>query len=138
MFISPKKFKYKKAQKRRPLNSISSHLIYSTFLEKGVIGLKALSNSWFTSKQIIAFYSSVSKIMKKRGRVRMKVFPRIPISRKPIEVRMGKGKGAVSYHAYKVKPGSLICELETNLEGIAIKALTVAQKKLPFKTKIIR
>eukprot|EP01041_Mallomonas_annulata_P000677 gene677-1298_t len=97
-----------------------------TYTVYGAFGLK-----FWSLKQV------VTKCIKKTGRLRFKIFPQTPITKKPIEVRMGKGKGNVDHWVVKIKPGTMLCFIETNLIAVAKKALKYAQIRLPIKTKII-
>jgi large subunit ribosomal protein L16 len=106
-------------------------------LNFGSIGLKALAPGRLTSKQIEAVRQSINKVIKKQGRLKINIFPDTPISKKPIEVRMGKGKGSVDHWVFKVKPGFVLYEIETAFLSLAIKALEAGQIRLPIKTRII-
>ena len=101
------------------------------------MGLKALASGRLTSKQIESVRQCISKIIKKQGRVKINVFPDTPISKKPIEVRMGKGKGAVDHWVFKVRAGSVLYEIETSFISLGIKALEAGQIRLPLRSKII-
>lgn len=135
MFI-PKKFKFKKQQKGKAFNRVVAPILLNS-IQNGSIGLRAIEFGRLTSKQVEAVYKIINKTIKKTGRLVIKVFPQTPISKKPIEIRMGKGKGSVDHWVAKIKSGSLICELEVNSRFIAIKALQLAQLRIPFKTKIV-
>ena len=136
MTLFPKKQKFKKQYKGKSFNKIHSVFALNT-LKFGSYGLKALTTGRLTSKQIEAMVNSINKIIKKTGRLVLKVFPHTPVSKKPIEVRMGKGKGNVDHFIAKIKAGVLLCEVETTSKALALKALTLAQIRLPLKTKII-
>jgi large subunit ribosomal protein L16 len=103
----------------------------------GVMELRSASAGRVTAKQIEATKAVIIKMIKKTGRLLFKIFPDTPISKKPIEVRMGKGKGAVDHWVAKVSSGVSICEIETELSAVGVKALQQAQFRLPIKTKII-
>ena len=137
MFI-PKKSKFKKQQKGKFCNRINSSSVIPNQLHFGSIGLKALSFSSLTSKQLETLRQSINKLLKKTGRIVINAFPSTPVSKKPIEVRMGKGKGNVDHWVFKVKPGFILCEIVTDQIEIAIKALEAVKKKLSIKTKIIQ
>jgi len=138
MLLSPRRFKYKKQQKGRSFNKINSKSKeYRSGLSFGSVGLKALSPGRLTAKQIQSVKQAINKKIKKLGRIKVNVFPDTPISKKPIEVRMGKGKGNVDHWIFKVKPGFILYEVETSYISIAIKALEAGQIRLPLKTKII-
>jgi large subunit ribosomal protein L16 len=136
MFI-PKKSKFKKQQKGKLYNRINGSTISLNQLHFGSVGLKALSHNNLTSKQIETLRQSINKVVKKSGKIIINPFPNVPVSKKPIEVRMGKGKGAVDHWIFKVKPGYVLCEIITDQVEIAVKALTMVKKKLSIKTKII-
>ena len=131
----PKKKKYKKYQKGKSFNKVAPIHFIDT-LKVGSIGLKALNHSRLDSKQLNSMVKSIKKLIKKTGKLYLKVFPQNPITNKPVEVRMGKGKGTVCYWVAKIKLGCILCEIETKKPKIAIKALNNAQIKLPFKTRI--
>ena len=136
MTLIPRKQKYKKQYKGKSFNKIHSVFELNT-LKFGSYGLKAITTGRLTSKQIDAMVSSINKIIKKTGRVVLKIFPQTPVSKKPIEVRMGKGKGNVDHFIAKIKAGVILCEVETSSRALALKALSLAQIRLPLKTKII-
>jgi len=138
MLLSPRNFKYKKQQKGRSINKIiGSSNTGLVPLKFGSVGLKALTPGRLTGKQIQSVRQSISKQIKKLGRLKVNIFPHTPISKKPIEVRMGKGKGNVDHWVFKVKPGLVLYEIETPFLSTAIKALKRGQIRLPIKTKII-
>jgi large subunit ribosomal protein L16 len=137
MLLNPRKSKFKKQQKGKAFNRINSKSIQFNALKFGSLGLKAMSFGRVTAKQIEAVRKSISKIIKKSGRIKINVFPDTPISKKPIEVRMGKGKGNVDHWIFKVKPGFILYEIETKFLALAQKALESGQTRLPIKTKII-
>lgn len=136
MSLFPRKQKFKKQYKGKSFNKIHSVFELNT-LQFGSYGLKSITTGRLTSKQIEAMVNSINKIIKKTGRLVLKVFPHTPVSKKPIEVRMGKGKGNVDHFIAKVKAGVLLCEIETTSKALALKALALAQIRLPLKTKII-
>lgn len=136
MTFIPKKKKFKKEQKGKHFNRITK-LNSLNNLPFGVVGLKALESSRLTSKQLYAFQFLMNKNLKKIGRLTLNVFPHTPISKKPIEIRMGKGKGNVDHWVAKINYGSLICQIETRSTIFAIKGLKLAQLRLPFTTKIV-
>jgi large subunit ribosomal protein L16 len=136
MYI-PKKFKFKKQQKGTLPNYINSSII-SNQLHFGSLGLKAMSFNRITSKQVETMRQFLNKSIRKTGHVVIKFFPNQPISQKPLEVRMGKGKGSVSHWAFKVKPGFILCEIVTDQLKVAKKALILLKKKMNIKTKIIQ
>jgi large subunit ribosomal protein L16 len=134
--LLPSKTKYRKAQKGgKKITGVSnsgSKLSYGTF------GIKALSSGRLKANQIEATRRSISKNLKKDGKVFVRVFPHIPVSGKPAEVRMGSGKGSVSYWMTRVKPGLILFEVDGATEEVAINALQKASAKLPFITKIVK
>jgi large subunit ribosomal protein L16 len=131
--LQPKKTKYRKAQKgRRKGNSGRGHR-----LSNGMFGIKSLDSNFLTSRQIEAARIAATRYMKREGQLWIKIFPDKPITKKPLEVRMGKGKGAVEYWAAVVKPGRILFEVGGVPIDIAKEALRLAAQKLPVKTKFI-
>jgi large subunit ribosomal protein L16 len=137
MLLNPRNFKYKKQQKGKSFKIILGRRPCLTALNFGSIGLKALSSGRLTAQQINAVRQCINKRIKKLGRLKVNIFPHTPISKKPIEVRMGKGKGNVDHWVFNVKPGFILYEIETTFQSIALKALQSGQIRLPIKTKII-
>lgn len=138
MLLSPRNFKYRKHQKGKSFNKvIGSSNLGLVPLKFGSVGLKALSPGRLTAKQINSVRQAINKQIKKLGRLKVNIFPHIPITKKPVEVRMGKGKGNVDHWVFKVKPGFILYEIETLYMGVALKALKLGQARLPIKTKII-
>ena len=132
----PNKTKYRKAQKGgKKITGVANS---GCFLAFGLYGLKSLSSGRFKANQIEAARKSISKNLKRTGKLFIRVFPQIPVSSKPAEVRMGSGKGAVSYWMCRVKPGTMLFEVDGVPEDIAINALLKGAAKLPFKTKIVK
>jgi large subunit ribosomal protein L16 len=136
MFI-PKKVKFKKQQKGKLCNKIKIFSLELYQLHVGTIGLKALTASRFSSKQVFTFKQTINKYLKKTGKLILNLFPNIPITKKPLEVRMGKGKGSIDTWIFKIQPGFILCEIITDNKICAIETLHIVQKKLNFKTKII-
>lgn len=134
MFV-PKTSKYKKQHKGKNFKKISK-LLPALRLTFGVVGLRSIENGKLTSKQIESMRTCINKIIKKKGKLFLNVFPQTPVSTKPTEVRMGKGKGNVSYWVAKVRFGARICEIKTSSPSIALKALKACQFRLPIKTNI--
>lgn len=131
--LLPKRTKYRKTFKNIP-----STLEYSdNQLSFGSFALKSLGVARFTSKQMEAARRAITRKVKRKGKLWIKVFPHTPVTSKPTEVRMGKGKGSVSYWCSPLKPGTLIFELDGVSVDLAKQALSLAANKLPFKTKII-
>lgn len=106
-------------------------------LSNGTFGIKSLDASFINSRQIEAARIAATRYMKREGSLWIKIFPDKPITKKPLEVRMGKGKGAVEYYAAVVKPGRMIFEIGGVPEAVAKEALRLAAQKLPVKTKFI-
>src|SRR5690606_198676 len=103
----------------------------------GQFGLKALEPERVTARQIEAARRALTRFMKRAGRVWIRVFPDVPVSKKPIEVRMGKGKGSREYWVVRVKPGKILFEIDGIPQAVAREALTLAAAKLPVKTRFI-
>ncbi|HCK31991.1 MAG: 50S ribosomal protein L16 [Micavibrio sp.] len=131
--LQPKRTKFRKAHKGR----IHGNAKGGTDLNFGSIGLKALAPERITSRQIEAARRTMTRHIKRQGKVYIRIFPDTPVSKKPLEVRQGKGKGSVEYWAAKVKPGRIMFEMEGVPLDIATEALQLAASKLPIKTKIV-
>ena len=131
--LQPKRTKHRKAQKGR-IREVAKR---GTTLAFGSFGLKALEPVWMTNRQIEAARQALTRAMKREGNVWIRVFPDKPITRKPLEVRMGKGKGNPEFWAAVVEPGRIIFELEGVSMQVAQEALDLAAAKLPIKTKFI-
>ena len=131
--LQPKRTKYRKAFKGR----ISGNAKGGYGLNFGSFGLKALEPERVTARQIEATRRAITRSMKRQGKVWIRVFPDVPVSAKPIEVRMGKGKGSVDRWACKVKPGRIMFEIDGVNDTIAREALRLAAMKLPVKTRTI-
>lgn len=136
MLQTPKNFKHKKVQKGKRHNTVTKNFTIKR-LYPGFIALKAVESGKLNANQIAAMRQTINKIIKKKGTLKINVFPHIPITKKPIEVRMGKGKGNVNRWISKIKSGTLLCEIEIMSSLIGKKALKLAQVRLPIKTKII-
>ena len=131
--LQPKKTKFRKMQKGKMKgNSQRGHR-----LAFGSFGIKALEETWLTARQIEAARIAVTRHMKRQGQVWIRVFPDKPITKKPAEVRMGKGKRAPEYWAATVSPGRMLFECDGVDEDLAREALRLAAQKLPIKTKFI-
>ena len=131
--LQPKRTKYRKVQKGRMKgNSGRGHQ-----LSFGMFGIKSLDSNFLTSRQIEAARIAATRYMKREGQLWIKIFPDKPITKKPLEVRMGKGKGAVEYWAAVVKPGRVLFEVGGVPLDVAKEALRLAAQKLPVKTKFI-
>jgi len=131
--LSPKRTKFRKAHKGR----IHGDAKGGFTLSFGQFGLKALEPERLTARQIEAARRALTRHMKRQGRVWIRVFPDLPVSRKPAEVRMGSGKGAPEYWVARVHPGRLLFEVDGVSETIAREAFELAAAKLPIKTKFI-
>ena len=131
--LQPKKTKYRKAHKGRIKGVATS----ATTLNYGTYGLKALEAERVTARQIEAARVAMTRFMKRAGRVWVRIFPDVPVSKKPAEVRMGKGKGSVEYWACRVKPGRIMFEVDGVGVEDARKAMTLAAAKLPIKCKFV-
>ena len=131
--LSPKRTKFRKQHKGR----IKGEAKGGFDLNFGAYGLKATEPERVTARQIEAARRAMTRHMKRQGRVWIRIFPDVPVTQKPTEVRMGKGKGSVEYWAAKVKPGRVMFELDGVSEPIAREALRLAAMKLPIKTRIV-
>lgn len=131
--MQPKKTKYRKAHKGR----ISGAAKGGYSLAFGQFGLKAMTPERVTARQIEAARRAISRHMKRVGRVWIRIFPDVPITRKPAEVRMGSGKGSVEYWAARVEAGRIMFEVDGVTEQVAREAFDRASAKLPVKTKFI-
>lgn len=131
--LSPRKVKYRKVQKGR-MKGNSNRGAEIAF---GSFALKSLEECWLNSRQIEAARVALNRYMKREGQVWIRVFPDKPITTKPAEVRMGKGKGALDYWAAVVKPGRILFEVEGVPLEIAQEALRLAAQKLPVETKFL-
>ncbi|MFL2702170.1 MAG: 50S ribosomal protein L16 [Candidatus Actinomarina sp.] len=132
--LMPKKTKYRKSFRgRRKGNSKGGNVV--TF---GDYGLQALETSYVTGRQIEAARITITRTMKRGGKVWINIFPHKPITKKPAEVRMGSGKGAVEYYVAVVKPGRIIFEISGVPEDVAREAMRKAGHKLPMKTKLVK
>ena len=131
--LQPKRTKFRKVQKGRMKgNSGRGHQ-----LSNGTFGIKSLDSKFITSRQIEAARIAATRYMKREGQLWIKIFPDKPITKKPLEVRMGKGKGNVEYWAAVVKPGRILFEVAGVPADIAKEALRLAAQKLPVKTKFV-
>ena len=131
--LSPKRTKYRKAHKGR-IHGLAKG---GTALNFGQYGLKALEPERVTARQIEAARRAITRAMKRAGRVWIRIFPDVPVSLKPQEVRMGSGKGAPEFWVARVKPGRIMFEIDGVNVDIAREALTLGSAKLPIRTKIV-
>jgi large subunit ribosomal protein L16 len=131
--LQPKRTKFRKAQKGR-MKGVSQR---GNQLSNGTFGIKSLDSKFITSRQIEAARIAATRYMKREGQLWIKIFPDKPITKKPLEVRMGKGKGAPEYFVSVVKPGRIIFEIAGVTLDVAKEALRLAAQKLPVRTKFI-
>lgn len=134
--IQPKKTKHRKWHKKA--GHKKSNTQKGSELAFGSFGIKALTGGRMTSRQIEAMRLNIVRFLKRGGKIWLRVFPDKPITQKPIEVGMGKGKGSVEYYVAFVRPGRILLELEGVDEATAKEAIRRASYKLPFKTKFIK
>ncbi|BDW89663.1 MULTISPECIES: 50S ribosomal protein L16 [Thalassospira] len=131
--LSPKRTKFRKAHKGR----LKGEAKGGTELNFGAYGLKAMEPERITARQIEAARRAITRHMRRQGRVWIRVFPDLPVSQKPAEVRQGKGKGSPEYWAARVKPGRIMFELDGVPLDLARRAFELASAKLPIKTKFV-
>lgn len=132
--LQPKRTKYRKQFKGR----IHGNAKGGTDLNFGAFGLKAQAPERVTSRQIEAARRAITRHMKRAGRVWIRIYPDVPVSKKPTEVRMGKGKGSVEYWCARVAPGRIVFEIDGVKEDIAREALRLGAAKLPLKTRFVQ
>lgn len=132
--LSPKKTKYRKAFKGR----IHGLAKAGTTVSFGTYGLKAVEPARITARQIEAARRAITRYIKRVGRVWIRIFPDVPVSKKPAEVRMGSGKGSPEYWVCRVKPGRVMFELDGVAADVAEKAFELAAAKLPIETKFVK
>ena len=131
--LQPKKTKFRRQQKGR----MKGNAHRGAELAFGSFGIKTLEACWLTGQQIEAARQAVVRYMKREGQIWIRVFPDKPYTKKPAEVRMGKGKGAVEYWICRVKPGRIMFELDGVKPEVAYEAFALAAAKLPVKTKVV-
>jgi|TARA_R110000772_G_scaffold231592_6_gene342789 large subunit ribosomal protein L16 len=131
--LAPKRMKYRKAFKGR----IHGNAKGGTTLNFGAFGLKATSPNRITSRQIEAARRAMTRHMKRAGRVWIRIFPDVPVSKKPAEVRQGKGKGTPEFWAARVKPGRIMFEIDGVSYDVAKEAMELAAAKLPIETRFV-
>lgn len=131
--LQPKRSKHRKAQKGR-IREVAKR---GTTISFGSFALKALEPIWLTNRQIESARQAMTRHMKREGNVWIRIFPDKPITKKPAEVRMGKGKGNLEFWAAVVKPGRILFEIDGVSESVARASLSLAAGKLPIKTKFI-
>lgn len=132
MFLQPRKTKYRKTRKGK----LKNLEFKANTIRFGELGLKAESAGMITARQIEAARRAIARKIKRKGKIWIRIFPDLPITAKPIESRMGKGKGSVSHWVARVRGGSILFEVCGIPTHIAIEALRSGSKKLPMKTKI--
>ena len=131
--MSPKRTKYRKAHKGR-IHGLAKG---GTSLNFGAFGLKALEPERITARQIEAARRAITRSMKRAGRVWIRMFPDVPVSQKPAEVRMGSGKGSPEFWVCRIKPGRIMFEIDGVSPELARQALTLGAAKLPIRTKVV-
>ena len=131
--LQPKRTKFRKQHKGR-IHGVATRGVTLAF---GAFGLKAVEPERVTARQIEAARRAITRHMKRAGRVWIRIFPDVPVSKKPTEVRMGKGKGAPEYWAARVKPGRIMFEIDGVGPEIAHEALRLGAAKLPVRTKVV-
>jgi large subunit ribosomal protein L16 len=131
--LAPKKVKFRKMQKGR----MYGKAYRGGHITLGDYGLKALEPGWITSRQIEAARIAITRHIKRGGRIWTRVFPDKPVTKKPAETRMGKGKGTPEYWVAVVKPGRILYELDGVTREIALEAFRLAAHKLPVSTKVV-
>ena len=131
--LQPKKTKFRKMQKGK----MKGFAQRGNQLSFGSFGIKALQETWITARQIEAARIAVTRYMKRQGQVWIRIFPDKPVTSKPAEVRMGKGKGAPEYWAAVVRPWRVLFECDGVSKDVAQEALRLAAQKLPIKTKFV-
>jgi large subunit ribosomal protein L16 len=131
--LQPKRTKHRKVFKGKMKGNSQrgAQLVY------GAYGFKSLDSKWITARQIEAARIAATRYMKREGQMWIRIFPDKPITKKPLEVRMGKGKGGVEYYAAVVKPGRIMFEIDGIPFDIAQEALRLAAQKLPVRTKFV-
>ncbi len=132
--LMPKRMKHRKVQRGRRQGASKG----GTNIDFGEFGLKAMADAWITSRQIEAARIALTRKVKRGGKIWIRVFPDKPITKKPAEVRMGKGKGAPEMWVAVVKPGRVLFELEGVPEELAREAIRLAGHKLPLKTRFVK
>jgi len=131
--LSPKRTKFRKGHKGRIHGTAKG----GTTLAFGAYGLKAVEPARITARQIEAARRAITRHMKRIGKVWIRIFPDVPVSRKPAEVRMGSGKGTPEYWVCRVHPGRIMFELDGVTKELATEAFTLAAAKLPIKTRVV-
>ena len=131
--LMPKRTKFRKQQRGR----MRGMAMRGSKIDFGEYGLKAMEPAWITNRQIEAARIAITRYIRRGGRVWIRIFPDKPVSKKPAETRMGKGKGPPEYWVAVVKPGRILFELEGVPESVAKEAMDLAAQKLPIKTRFV-
>ncbi|MFK7904290.1 MAG: 50S ribosomal protein L16 [Chitinophagales bacterium] len=131
--LQPKRTKFRKMHKGR----VKGNAHRGSTLSFGTFGLKAMEATWITNRQIESARVAITRFMKREGKVWIRIFPDKPITKKPLEVRMGKGKGAPDHWVAVVKPGRIMFEIEGVSLDIALEAMRLGAQKLPIRTKFV-
>lgn len=131
--LMPKRVKFRKSQRGK----MKGKATRGAKVSFGDLGLKALEPAWITSRQIEACRVAITRKMKRDGKVWIRIFPDKPVSKKPLETRMGKGKGAPEYWVAPIRRGRVMFEVAGVSKELAIEALSLASHKLPIKTKVV-
>ncbi len=134
MPLTPARTKYRKTQK----GSLAGNAKGGNTLAFGEFGIQALGRGYLTSSQIEAARVAITRHMKRRGKVWIRVFPHKPVTKKPLETRMGKGKGPVEYYVAAIKPGAILFEVAGVTLTIAREALRLADNKIPFRCRFVQ
>jgi large subunit ribosomal protein L16 len=131
--LMPRRVKYRKKQRGRMKGNANK----GNYIAFGHYGMKAMASAWITSRQIEAARVAMTRYIKRGGKVWIRIFPDKPVTQKPAETRMGKGKGAPEYWVAVVKSGRILFEIEGVPEDVAKEAMRLASHKLPIKTKFV-
>ena len=131
--LLPKRVKYRKAQRGR----MKGYATRGAQLAFGDFGLKALEPGWITQRQIEASRVAITRLMKREGKIWIRIFPDKPVTKKPAETRMGSGKGVPEFWVAVVKPGTIMFELAGIKRAVASEAMALARHKLPIKTRMV-
>lgn len=132
--LVPKKQKFRKAHKGR----VAPKVKRGDQISFGSFGLKALELERINSRQIEAARRAATRVMKREGKLWIRIFPDVPVSKKPSEVRMGKGKGSVEFYVARISPGRVLFEVDGVSDDSCLEALRLAAAKLPLKTKVVK
>jgi len=136
MLYIPANSKHKKQQKGRSFRRISKKINFFR-LHSGVIGLKAISCGRITSSEVKTLRQLIQKFLKKQGRLRINIFPNTPITKKPLEVRMGKGKGSINHWVFRIRPGMILFEIQLKSNVSVTHIINLVRLRLSIRTKII-